>query len=77
MIGGPKEKKTEEEKSSGVDPDGYENFSRIRIREKSFQIRIRHEFEVKLLWKTDKIWQFLNKKILKIKIQIPFYLKNP
>jgi len=42
MIGGPKEKKTEEEKSSGVDPDGYETFSRI-------QIRIRNEFQVKLL----------------------------
>ncbi len=57
MIGGPKEKKTEEEKSSGVDPDGYETFSRI-------QIRIRNEFQVKLLWKTSKNWQVLNKKTL-------------
>ncbi len=45
-----------------VDPDmdlvGSETFSRIRIREKSF--RIRNEFEVKLLWKTDKFDCFLN-----------------
>ncbi len=48
---------------SVVDPDlvpvGSETFSRIRIRKKLF--RIRNEFWVRLLWKTDKIWQFLNK----------------
>ncbi len=39
---------------------------RIRIRKKLYRIRIRAApdqkwIEVKLLWKTDKIWQFLNK----------------
>ncbi len=47
-----------------------ETFSRIRIRIRirknhsgfrSRQPRIRNEFKVKLLWKTDKIWQFFNK----------------
>ncbi len=34
----------------------------------SRQLRIRNEFEVKLLWKTDKIWQFIKKySILKCK----------
>ncbi len=49
--------------SSVVDPDPglvrSETCSRIRIRKKSF--RIRNEFEVKQLWKTDNIWQFLDK----------------
>ncbi len=27
----------------------------------SRQLRIRNEFELKLLWKTDKIWQYFNK----------------
>jgi hypothetical protein len=54
-----------------VDPDpvGSETFRKIRIRiqirEKdhygSGQLRIRNEFEIKLLLKTDKIRQFLNK----------------
>ncbi len=44
---------------SVVDPDpiGRETFSRIRIRKKSFRIRIRREFEVKLQYR--KIWKNL------------------
>ncbi len=48
------------------DPVGSETFSRIQIQNNhswsgSEQLRIQNEFEVKLLWKTGKIWQFLNK----------------
>jgi hypothetical protein len=37
--------------------------------------RIRNEFEVKLIWKTDKICQFLNQQICNLKIQILFCQK--
>ncbi len=55
------------------DPLRSDTFSRIRIRIISFRIRIRaapapNEFEVKLLWKTGKIWLFLQKKMLSLKI---------
>jgi hypothetical protein len=46
-------------RSSVVDPDP----SDLKLLEgaRSEQLRIRKEFEVKLLWKTDHIWRFLNK----------------
>ncbi len=41
--------------ASVVDPDPEKNHSG------SEQLRIWNEFEVKLLWKSGKIWLFLNK----------------
>jgi hypothetical protein len=56
------------------EPDPVESETvRIQILEKSF--RIRNEFEVKLLWKTDKIWTNFLTKLLKKKF-IPFCKKN-
>ncbi len=46
-----------------LDPDP-ETFSRIRIRKNhsgSKQLRIRNEFEIKLLWETDKNWIIFQK----------------
>jgi hypothetical protein len=69
--------------SSLVDPDlvGSESFSRIRIRiwirKKSFwigQLRIRNEFEVKLLSKNYKFNNF-STKLLYIKIKIHCHKK--
>ncbi len=50
--------------SSVVDPDpvGSETFSRIRKNHSgSEQLQLWNDFEVKLLGKTGKIWQFLNR----------------
>ncbi len=72
-------------KSSAGDPDpvGSKTFSRIRIRLRiqknnsgSSQLRIRNEFSVKkLIWKTDKIWQF-STKMLNLKYKFLFIKKN-
>ncbi len=52
------------------DPDTEKNHSG------SGQLRIRNEFEVKLLWKTDNIWQFLNK-TAQFKNTNPYFKKVP
>ncbi len=47
-----------------VSGSGLISFSRIRIRKNhsgSKQLQLPNVFEVKLFWKTGKIWQFLNK----------------
>ncbi len=50
-------------------------FKNIHSRPGSGQLRIWNELEVKLLRKTDKIWQFLNK-VIQLKMWIPFCQKN-
>ncbi len=50
---------------SGSGYESRKNRLHIQIRKNhsgSRQLWIRNDFEIKLLWKTDQIWQFLNKK---------------
>ncbi len=43
----------------------------------SGQLQIRNEFEVKIIWKTDKIWPFPNKNVQFKNTNFPFYKKFP
>ncbi len=59
------------------DPVGSETFSGIQKKlfriQISGQLRIRNEFEEKLLWKTEQFLENFSTKMLNLKMQIPFF----